>query len=217
MKFLILLSAIFCLSAITAAPTKEPTPLAKAAAEYNRKQINEWEKKIPGWDPKASLRSNLLALLSKPFDNNMVPAWNPDISAKENAEKYFALIDVEGLARNKSVVENLGLIVRKYFDKLPIPSLYPKNELEKEIVEKMTALITKVNSDHNITSETLDQAFNTWLNSLADVKVSDPKDFIKSTLDAIFAKIPFPGFSGDKTLDDIVFELIELMFEKIDL
>ncbi|XP_015789133.1 uncharacterized protein LOC107366073 [Tetranychus urticae] len=214
MNFLIILSAIFCLSPISAAPTEGPTPLAKAAVEFNRRFVNEWEQMVPGWDSKASLQSNLMALLSRPFDNNMVPAWNPDISAKENFEKYIVLLDVEGLARNKSVVDNMALIVQKYFNKLPIPMFFPKSEIEEKIVDEMTTFVTE-HFDHNIKTETLDQAVNAWLDSL-DIKISDPKDFIKSTLETIFAQISFPGFSSDKTLQDNVVGLTEFIFQKID-
>uniref|UniRef100_T1L5F2 Uncharacterized protein n=2 Tax=Tetranychus urticae TaxID=32264 RepID=T1L5F2_TETUR len=217
MKFLIVLSAIFCLSAISAAPTEDPTPLAKAAVEFNRRFVNEWEKTVPGWDSKVSLRSNLLVLLSKPFDNKLVPAWNPDVSAKENFEKYIVLLDVEGLARNKSVVDNMALIVQKYFDKLPIPMFFPKNELEEKIVDKVMKFVTEQHFGFDYNKETFDQAVNAWLNSLADVKISDPKDFIKSNLEQLYAAIPFPGFNADKTLEDNFVALTEFILEKIDL
>ncbi|XP_015788539.1 uncharacterized protein LOC107365530 [Tetranychus urticae] len=218
MKFSLALIAIFCVSAISAAPVKEPSPFVQAVVNLVEGFVQRLEKPIPGWDNKASLEKNVLAVIDKPLEAKVIPGWNPDASVRDNlisaTEAYVKSLKIQGLDENKSVAENVKIVVSDFVDKLPIPSIFPKDQIKQDFINNVLEQLKKIQFKGFDLNKSVDEDITVVVDDVLEgVKGYDPKasleDYVNAAVKNLLDQIRFPGYSPNKTLDENVAEFLE--------
>ncbi|XP_015782400.1 uncharacterized protein LOC107360290 [Tetranychus urticae] len=205
MKFSIALVALFCVAAISAAPTQGPKPFVEALANLTKGVISQFEKLIPNWNPKAAIEDNLLPHLSEKIALDFIPGWNPKANISDNVlnavMNLTKTLETKGLDDNKSVAENVKIIVAEVFEKMPFFSFVPKEPIEQLLtnnaLESFSRFLLK-KAEANKTEDV--KGFN------PNVKFGDlhQSDYIDYGM--------IPGFNTNKTLAENAAALLEDLF-----